>query len=114
MANITEHAYEDLRTYVVGSWKYLDIQTPTGTSLKRYSEADGLVITGQGTQTISYTVIITGATPEFTGKTVGKSVLYKELVGGEEIATETFSDFIFQSDEDTLTITHKLNVPKVI
>src|SRR5699024_5360184 len=100
---------------IIANWKYLELQTPTGTVLKRFSQADGLVITGTSSgATIEYKVVVTGATSEFTGKTVGKTVIYANATGGTPIATETFTNFTFVENEDELTVRHVLEVPKVI
>jgi len=115
MANINEYGYEQLRNHIVSAWKYLEIQTPTGTPLKRFDVSTGLVINGSGsTQTIEYKVVAKGADVEFTGVTAGKSVLFDTATGGTAIATETFTDFTFVAEEDELTVIHKLEVPKVI
>lgn len=115
MGNITEHGYGLLRTHIIADWKYLELQTPTGTPLKRFTTSNGLVITGTSNNaTIEYKVVTTGAMAEFKNKTVGKSVLYSVVSGGQPIATETFAEFTFTQNEDELTVKHVLEVPKVI
>lgn len=115
MGNIHEHGYELLRTHIIANWKYLELQTPTGAVLKRFSQADGLSITGSPTSpTIEYRITVTGITPEFTGKKVNKSVIYAVATGGTPIATESFTEFTFVENEDELTVKHVIEVPKVI
>lgn len=115
MANINQYGYEKIRSFILSNWKYLELQSPDGTPLKRFSTADGLTITGNATaQEIEYKVIVSGADASFTGQTVGKSVLFDVATGGSAIATESFTTFTFESVDDELTVIHKLQAPQVI
>lgn len=115
MANINQHGYEKLRSFVIANWTYLEVRTPTGIVLKRFSTTDGLIITGTSTSTeIVYKVVISGSDATFLNQEVGQSILFDTASGGSAIATETFTTFTFESIDDELTIIHKLQVPQVI
>lgn len=114
MANINNYGYEKLRSFILSNWTYLELRTPSGTVLKRFSTADGLTITGNATtQELEYRLVITGDTT-FLGQTVGKSVLFDVATGGTAIATEVFPSFEFTSAEDQLTLLHKLQIPQIV
>ncbi|MDJ0331731.1 hypothetical protein [Planococcus sp. S3-L1] len=115
MAEINQYGYQKIREFVIANWKYLEVRTPTGVVLKRFSVTDGLTITGTSASAeIEYKIVISGNDATFIGQSVGKSVLFDAATGGSAIATETFSTFLFESAEDELTIIHKLQVPKVL
>ena len=114
MAEINNYGYEKLRTYIIANWNHLEIRTPTGTVIKRFNIADGLIITGNATtQEIEYKLVITGDAT-FLGQSVGKSVIFDSIDGTNAIATEVFTPFIFESAEDQLTVIHKLQVPQIV
>lgn len=113
MAQVTNYAYETLRQFAIGSWKYLEAQKSDGTVIKRFGTTDGLTITQVG-QTIEYKIVISGADALFTGQSVAKSVIYNVATGGQPIATETFTVFTFDVTEDELTIKHVLQIPQVV
>lgn len=115
MANINQYGYEKIREFVLVNWKYLEVRTPTGIVLKRFSTADGLTITGTGTSTeLEYKVIVNGTDIAFEGQSVGKSVIFDSAVSTNAIATETITSFTFANPLDELTIIHKLQIPQVI
>lgn len=113
---INQYGYQKIREFVIANWKYLEVRTPTGTVLKRFGTADGLVITGNGsTPEISYKLVIKGSDALFANQTVGKSVIFDSPTGTNAIATESLStSFTFESADDELTIIHKLQVPQVL
>ncbi|MGI2326418.1 hypothetical protein [Planococcus sp. YIM B11945] len=115
MAEINQYGYQKIREFVIANWKYLEVRKPDGTVLKRFGTADGLVITGNGsTPTIEYKLVIKGSDALFTNQTVGKSVVFDSPTGINAIATESFTNFTFESADDELTIVHKLQVPQVL
>lgn len=116
MAEINQYGYQKIREFVIANWKYLEVRTPTGVVLKRFSVTDGLTITGTSASTeLVYKVVISGSDATFIGQSVGKSVLFDSAVSTNAIATENLStSFTFESAEDELTIIHKLQVPKVL
>lgn len=113
MAQVTNYAYDSLRTFAVNSWQYLEIQKLDGTPIKRFGTTDGLTITQVG-QTIEYIIVISGADALFTGQPVANSVIYDVATGGNSIAIETFTEFTFAANEDELTINHVLQIPQVV
>lgn len=115
MGVINNYGYEKLRGFVLANWKYLEVQSDTGAVLKRFTVADGLVITGSESSTeIEYKLVLSGADPIFTGQTVERSVLFDVATGGSSITTESFAKFTFESLDDELTLLHKLQVPQVV
>lgn len=113
MTQVTNYAYDKIRAFAVGSWKYLEVQKADGTAIKRFTTTDGLTITQVG-QTIEYKIVINGANALFTSQSVAKSVIYDVATSGQPIATETFTVFTFAANEDELTIKHVLQIPQVV
>ena len=115
MANINEVGYQKVRQFVLENWKYIEIQDENGTAIKRLGTDNGLTITGdKTTQQIEYKVVISGTDSSFNGKTVNKSAIYDVGSGGEAIAEATFTAFTFESEDDELTVIHRLKIPEVI
>ena len=115
MAEINQYGYQKIREFVIANWKHLEVRTPTGVVLKRFSTADGLVITGNASSpVIEYKLIIKGSDALFANQTVGRSVVFDSAVSTNAIATESFTSFTFESADDELTIIHKLQVPQVL
>jgi len=113
MAQVTNYAYDKLRQFAVGSWKYLEVQKADGTPINRFTQSDGLTITQVG-QTIELSITISGSNALFTGQSVSKSVIYDVATSGQPIATETFTEFTFAATEDELTIKHTLQIPQIV
>lgn len=111
--NINQYGYEKLRSFIVQNWTYLELRKPDGIVLNRFSTADGLSIAIVGEE-IEYKVVIEGSDPAFTGQTVGRSVVFDVATGGSAIVTENFTNFTFENENDSLTILHRIQVPKVI
>jgi len=113
MANINQYGYEKIRSFILGSWKYLELRQPDGTALKRFGTADGLTMNVVG-DVVEYKVVVTGSDPTFSNQTVARSVVFDVASGGSAIVTENFTSFTFEQAEDSLTVIHRLQVPKVI
>lgn len=112
MSNITTYAYNKIQNFIAAEVTYLELQDSNGNPIKRFSTADGLTITNVG-QTIEYKIVVTGDST-FINQTVSKSVLFDSSTSTDQFATETFTSFTFESAEDELTITHKLEVPEIV
>lgn len=114
MSAITTYGYNSIQNHIASTFTYLELQDETGTPIKRFSTADGLTITNDiPSKTITYTIITTGDTT-FLNKTVAKSVIYQTSTSTDVFATESFSQFTFESAEDELTVKHTIQVPQVI
>jgi len=114
MANINQYGYEKIRSWILGSWTFLELRSPDGTVLKRFGVADGLTITGNATtQELEYRLVVNGDAT-FLGQTVGKSVLFDSADSTNAIATEVFTAFEFLSADDQLTVNHRLQVPQIV
>lgn len=115
MTQITDYAYSKIRNYISTNFVYLELQDESNTAIKRFTVADGLAITIDDiNKLVKYQLVVTGADTTFTGKTVAKSVLYDVATGGTSIATETFTAFTFENENDELTIIHTLKVPQIV
>ena len=114
MAQIKQYGYQKIREYVLSNWNYIEVQDSNGVAIKRFGIVDGLQITGNATtQEIEYKLVLTGDAT-FLGKTVGKSVLLEVASNGSPIATEVFTPFEFISEQDQLTIIHKIQIPQIV
>lgn len=112
MSNITTYGYNKIQNYLAQNVTYLELQDESGTAIKRFNTSNGLTIQNDtNNKTITYEVVATGNN-DFINKTVAKSVLYDVASGGNPIAVETFSPFTFESEEDELTIKHRLQLPQ--
>lgn len=115
MTQITDYAYSKIRNYISTNFVYLELQDESSTAIKRFTVADGLTITVDNTnKLVKYQLVVTGADATFTGKTVAKSVLYDSVVSTDAIATEIFTAFTFENENDELTIVHTLKIPLVV
>jgi len=113
MTQVTTYAYDSIRAFAIGSWKYLEVQKADSTAIKRFTTIDGLTITQVG-QAVEYKIVISGVDALFTGQSVAKSVIYDVATSGQPIATETFAEFTFAASEDELTIKHVIQIPQVV
>lgn len=112
MSNITTYGYNKIQNYLAQNVTYLELQDEQGNPIKRFNTTNGLTIQNDiNNRTITYEVVATGDNT-FINKTVSKSVLFDVATGGQPIAVEEFSPFTFESEEDELTVKHKLQLPQ--
>lgn len=113
MSQVTNYAYNKIQNFLASNVTYLELQDESGTPIKRFSTLNGLTINNDtSNQTITYEVTVSGDN-NFLNKTVSQSILYDVANGGEPIAIESFIPFTFESEEDELTIRHKIQVPQL-
>ncbi|MGG4434263.1 hypothetical protein AAXE64_06855 [Priestia megaterium] len=113
--DISTQGYDNLRSYIQTNWKYLELQSSTGTPILRITTTDSRVTITNANGKITYTLVLKGSDSGITvGSTeVGKSAIFNAASGGTAFSTETFTSFTFAGTQDELTVTHELQVPKV-
>ena len=113
---ITQKAYEDLRTYIQTNWKYLELRDGTGTPIVRIGIGDSRIswTHNPGSQTLELTLIVKGSDSDITiPQTIKYSAVYKVATGGDALAIEEFTPFTLEADGDQLTVKHRIEVPRV-
>lgn len=117
MAEITTHAYQDLRDHIQTNWQYIELQDDTGNPIVRLSPSDERVTWTHDTNasTLSLQAVIKGSDTDITYPvTFVKSAIYDVATGGEAYSEEEFTPFTIEGDEDEITIIHNIEVPQVI
>lgn len=119
MPEITSSGYQDVRDYIVATWKYIEIRGADGiTPLVRLQLAPADVRVNWthvgGAQTLEMTVVLKGTDGDFAPtKTVAGSALFKVATGGNALSEGTFAPFTIGNTQDVLTIVHQIQVPQV-
>lgn len=113
--DISTQGYDNLRSYIQNNWKYLELQSSTGTPVLRITTTDSRLTILNSNGKITYVLVLKGSDVGITVGTteVGKSAIFNVASGGTAFSTETFTSFIFAGTQDELTVTHELQVPKV-
>lgn len=106
MAEITQYAYGTLREYAKNNWKVVAIANGTET-VKKYTNA---VITVDGNK-VKYNVICDNANGSLTGKKVDRFAIYETTTSTDIIAEDTFAEFTYANENDTLTIEIEIVIP---
>ena len=114
MAEITNQAYVDLRSYIKNNWKYIELQDETGTPIVRLSPSDSRVTSIIEGNIVKVSVIIKGSDTDITfPKTFAKSAIFNVATGGQPFSVESFTPFTIESKFDELTVIHNIEVPRV-
>lgn len=119
MAEITANAYQDLRDYVEATWIYIALYDNQASPVEivRIPVSDSRVswTHNVGAQTLELTCTVRGDDGGFTlPKTFAGSKLYKVSSGGTPMSEETFATFTMQTEEDQLTVRHRIELPELI
>lgn len=116
MANATSFAYKDLRSYIVGNWKYVELRDTNGNPVLRISTSDTRVSWTHSaeSQTLELTIIIQGSNSDIgLPQEFGQSAIFKSVSGGEPVSVESFPGFTMEGIGDQLTIKHRIEVPRI-
>jgi hypothetical protein len=112
--DISTQGYDNLRSYIQTNWKYLELQSSTGTPILRITTSDSRLTISNANGKLTYVLVLKGSDAGITiGTEVGKSAIFNVASGGTAYSTETFTSFTFAGTQDELTVTHELQVPKV-
>lgn len=107
MNQFNEYGYDKVRDYVKG-FNYIAITNNTA-DVKRVLVTD-VTVTGQ---VITYNITFDNVDGSLTGKTVQGANVYEDATNTNAVASVEFTDFTFESIEDTLTLTIKIQVPQL-
>lgn len=124
---LREAGYESLRDLINSSrtapsqWDYIALVDDTGSEVIRVSitgDADASWSTedqdsSRTSETMVVTYTITGADLSSLPTTIVKSQLYDTSSGGSPLSEDTFTDATLSSSSDELTVTHKVETPRV-
>lgn len=116
MAEIKEIGYEKIRNFIEANWTYIELQDEAGTAIIRLGVNDSKVewTHSAGASTLNMTIIISGADITLP-KTVARSAIFDVASGGTALAEEAFSNTKTLTGEfDELTVTHSIQVPRVV
>ena len=116
MAEITSHAYQNLRDYIQSNWQYIELQDEQNNPILRLSPSDNRVswIHNAGDQTLKLQIIIKGSDTDITLPTnYAKSLIFNVATGGQPLSEESFSPFTMESEQDELTVIHEIQVPQI-
>lgn len=116
MAEISTAAYQELRSHIQSTWKYIELQDATGNKVVRLSPSDSRVTWTHnvGDSILKLQVIIKGSDTDITApKTIAKSAIFNLATGGTAFSLEPFTPFTIETDQDEITVVHSIQVPKV-
>lgn len=116
MANATSFAYEDLRSYVVDNWKYIELRDSLDNPVIRISTSDTRVswTHDSGSQTLELTTVLQGSNSDIElPQEFGKSTIFKTVSGGKPVSVESFPVFTMEGIGDQLTVKHRIEVPRI-
>lgn len=116
MANATSYAYEDLRSYVVNNWNYIELRDSLGNPVIRISTSDTRASwTHQsGSQTLELTITIQGSNSDIQlPQEFAQSAIFKTVSGGQPVSVENFPVFTMEGIGDQLTVKHRIEVPRM-
>jgi len=108
MSQFTPYGYDKIRTYFKDTFTFVGVGEGN-TEHKRYSAVPSSI----SGNIISYTLTIDNVDGSFTGKTLNIAKVYDIGSGGTSGADATFTNFTFQSVDDVLTLTIKIEIPTV-
>ena len=116
MAEFLEAGYQDIRDHVENTWTYVEVRDDEDSVVLRIGAEDERVewTHDPESQELRLELLLSGSDEEITvgTTTVNKSVIYKTDDGGEPLAEEYYSPFVFDQEEDELLIVHRLQIPK--
>lgn len=122
---IREEGYESIRQFVdsgratPGSWQYIELRDGTDSAVTRIDidgDARASWIHAAGDQTLVVEVEVQGSDSDIpTGTTFTASANYNTDTGGggSELAWDSFPDATIETEDDTLVVTHEIEVPQV-
>lgn len=122
---IREAGYESVRQFIdsgrvtPGSWQYIELRDGTDSPVTRIdidNDARAAWQHAAGDQTLIVEVEVTGSDGDIpTGTTFTASANYNTdgAGGGSELAWDSFPDATVETTDDTLVVTHEIEVPQV-
>lgn len=118
---IPSEGYDDLTTYVIANWKYMEFQDSSGTAIVRREIGGGTLDPADPTWTdetrpvITASMTIEGTDTDLPAKpfTIAKAALFKAASGGNAMGLKTYdSTFTMTSDSDEFTGTIDVEIPQ--
>lgn len=106
MSQFTNYGYDRVQSFVQSTFDSIGIGNGT-TEFKRF---DNVANTVEG-HIIAYTLQVNNTDNAFTGNTVNIAKIYENNIATEHIAEATFTDFTYNSVDDLLTLTIRVEIP---
>lgn len=120
---IREDGYESIRQFIdsdratPNSWQYIELRDDVDDAVIRIDidgDARADWIHTAGDQVLIIEVTVEGADADIpTGTTFTASANYLVDTGGDELAWDDFPDATIETEDDTLIVTHEIEVPQV-
>lgn len=107
MNQFNEYGYSKVREYVK-TFVYIGLYNGA-TQIKRVQATD-ITIDGQ---VITYNITFDNVDGSLTSQTANQAHIYEDASNANAVASVEFTDFTFESIEDTLTLTIKIQVPQL-
>lgn len=117
MAEIKEQGYQDIRSYIQSTWKYIEIRDINDVPILRVDTTDSRVSWThlEGAKTLELSVVIRGSDAEVSlPQTFKTSAIYKVGVDGDAYSEESFTPFTMEGTSDELTVKHQIQVPQIV
>lgn len=118
MAEITNAGYQDLRDHMQSTWKYIELRDDKGDTICRLSPDDPRVTWTHAAdaQVLELSIVIKGSDAEVNlPQKFNSSVVFNVPEGGEPLTpVEEFTLFEMVTEEDQITVRHRIEVPQVV
>lgn len=123
VTEIREAGYETLRDFLVSAsttpsqWDYIELRDDSDNPVTRVSvtgDSRASWIHADGDQVLIVEIVVTGADADiplstfFTG-----SAMYNIDTGGNELSYDGFPQALIETEDDELTIEHRIELPQV-
>lgn len=117
MVEVLAAAYQDLRNYIEGNWRYIEARDPSNLPIVRLQvggDARAKWVHAAGNQELKVQLTLSGSDPDIPlGTIVAKTLLYKGATGGSPMCEEPITHFYILDPTDSVVMTHKVQVPKL-
>ncbi|MDE5415488.1 hypothetical protein [Alkalihalobacterium chitinilyticum] len=117
MQEITLAGYQNIRTHMENSWKFIELRDDAGNPVVRLSTDDPRVswTHAPDAQTLELSIVLKGDDAEISlPQKFNSSVIFGQASGGDALAPVTdFALFEMATTEDQITVRHRIEVPRV-
>lgn len=114
---IREDGYQTLRDFIESDWTYVELRDDDDSQVTRIDIDDDARASWEhdaGAQTLEVEVTVEGSDDDIpTPTTFTASASYNTDTDGDELAWDDFPDATIETDDDTLVVTHQIEVPQV-
>ena len=120
---VPEAGYESIRKFIdsgrttESSWDYIELRDSSDAQVIRVSvtgDSRASWTHAAGDQTLTVEIEVAGSDSDIpTGTTFTGSALFNESSGGSQYSYDGFPDATIETTDDTLIVTHNIEVPQV-